>query len=83
MRPAIVRLGGKQIGNGPRVDGYEIRSACVTSNTPCVTTVPGAAAAVQGIESLLRGDIGVRALQEWHADLAALRAANGQARHGG
>ena len=43
-------------GNGPRVDGYEIRSACVTSNTPCVTTVPGAAAAVQGIESLLRGD---------------------------
>jgi carbamoyl-phosphate synthase large subunit len=61
-------------GNGPRVDGYEIRSACVTSNTPCVTTVPGAAAAVQGIESLLRGDLNVRPLQEWHADLAALRA---------
>ncbi len=60
-------------GNGPRVDGYEIRSACVTSNTPCVTTVPGAAAAVQGIEALLRGDINVRALQEWHADLAAAR----------
>ena len=60
-------------GNGPRVDGYEIRSACVTSSTPCVTTVPGAAAAVQGIESLLRGDVGVRALQEWHSDLAAAR----------
>jgi carbamoyl-phosphate synthase large subunit len=61
-------------GNGPRVDGYEIRSACVTSSTPCVTTVPGAAAAVQGIESLLRGDTGVRALQDWHAELAASRA---------
>ena len=30
-------------GNGPRVDGYEIRSACLTSSTPCVTTMPGAA----------------------------------------
>ncbi len=60
-------------GNGPRVDGYEIRSACVTSNTPCVTTMPGAAAAVQGIEALMRGDITVRPLQEWHADLAAAR----------
>jgi carbamoyl-phosphate synthase large subunit len=62
-------------GVGPRVDGYEIRSACVTSNTPCVTTVPGAAAAVQGIESLLRGDVGARSLQQWHADLLAGRAA--------
>jgi carbamoyl-phosphate synthase large subunit len=73
-------------GNGPRVDGYEIRSACVTSNTPCVTTVPGAAAAVQGIEALLRGDLNVRTLQEWHADLAALRAQGGQGgpgTHGG
>ncbi|HEX4018338.1 MAG TPA: carbamoyl-phosphate synthase large subunit [Frankiaceae bacterium] len=69
-------------GNGPRVDGYEIRSACVTSNTPCVTTVPGAAAAVQGIESLLRGDLNVRPLQEWHADLAALRAQAGSVSNG-
>jgi hypothetical protein len=28
---------------------------------------------VQGIEALIRGDVGVRPLQEWHADLAALR----------
>jgi carbamoyl-phosphate synthase large subunit len=73
-------------GNGPRVDGYEIRSACVTSNTPCVTTVPGAAAAVQGIEALLRGDLNVRPLQEWHADLAVLRASaaqGGPGTHGG
>ncbi|MGB6204648.1 carbamoyl-phosphate synthase large subunit, partial [Mycolicibacter algericus] len=34
--------------SGPRVDGYEIRSAAVGVNIPCVTTVQGAAAAVQG-----------------------------------
>jgi hypothetical protein len=28
---------------------------------------------VQGIEELVRGDIGVRPLQEYHADLAAWR----------
>ena len=53
--------------SGPRVDGYEIRSAAVTMNIPCVTTVQGASAAVQGIEAAIRGDIGVRSLQELHA----------------
>ena len=46
---------------GPRLDGYEIRTAAVAADIPCITTVPGAAAAVQGIEALLRGDIGGRA----------------------
>ncbi len=53
--------------SGPRVDGYEIRSAAVAMNIPCITTVQGAAAAVQGIEAAIRGDIGVRSLQELHA----------------
>lgn len=53
--------------SGPRVDGYEIRSAAVAMNIPCVTTVQGASAAVQGIEAGIRGDIGVRSLQELHA----------------
>ncbi|MBS9532183.1 carbamoyl-phosphate synthase large subunit [Mycobacterium sp. M1] len=53
--------------SGPRVDGYEIRSAAVSMNIPCVTTVQGAAAAVQGIEAGIRGDIGVRSLQELHS----------------
>jgi carbamoyl-phosphate synthase large subunit len=48
-----------------RIDGYEIRTAAVMANIPCITTVQGLAAAVQGIESLLVGDIGVRSLQEW------------------
>jgi carbamoyl-phosphate synthase large subunit len=53
-----------------RLDGYEIRTAAVRRGIPCVTTVAGLAAAVQGIEATIRGEMGVRSLQE-HA--AALR----------
>jgi carbamoyl-phosphate synthase large subunit len=61
-------------GSGdPRVDGYEIRTAAVSAGIPCLTTVQAAGAAVQGIEELVRGEIGVRSLQEYHADLAAWR----------
>jgi len=52
---------------GPRLDGYEIRSAAVRRGVPCVTTVPGLGAAVQGIEAIIRGEVGVRSLQE-HAE---------------
>ncbi|UGT63238.1 carbamoyl-phosphate synthase large subunit [Nocardia asteroides] len=55
--------------SGPRVDGYEIRSAAVGVNIPCITTVQGAAAAVQGIEAVINGGIGVRSLQELHSAL--------------
>ncbi len=61
-------------GVGPRLDGYEIRTAAVTRGVPCITTVQGLAAAVQGIESLQKGEAGVRSLQEHGADLAARRA---------
>jgi carbamoyl-phosphate synthase large subunit len=56
--------------SGPRLDGYEIRTAAVRRGIPCVTTAAGLAAAVQGIEAIIRGEVGVRSLQE-HA--AALR----------
>ncbi|MGZ4555454.1 MAG: carbamoyl-phosphate synthase large subunit [Mycobacteriaceae bacterium] len=59
--------------SGPRVDGYEIRSAAVSAGIPCITTVQGAAAAVQGIEASIRGDIGVRPLQHMHRALRAQR----------
>jgi carbamoyl-phosphate synthase large subunit len=59
--------------SGPRVDGYEIRSAAVSMNIPCVTTVQGASAAVQGIEAGIRGDIGVLSLQELHSELGSHR----------
>ena len=54
---------------GPRVDGYEIRTAAVSRDIPCITTVQGAAAAVQGIEAGIRGNIGVRPLQALQAAL--------------
>jgi carbamoyl-phosphate synthase large subunit len=56
-------------GASARSDGYEIRSAAVTADIPCITTVPGAAAAVMGVEALMRGDMTVRPLQELHAAL--------------
>ena len=62
-------------GIGARLDGYEIRTAAVTRGVPCITTIQGAAACVQGIEALVRGDIGVRSLQEHHAVLRSLTAA--------
>ena len=61
--------------SGPRVDGYEIRSAAVLMNIPCITTVQGAAAAVQGIEAAIRGDIGVRSLQDQHEAMRTGRSA--------
>jgi carbamoyl-phosphate synthase large subunit len=53
-------------GASARRDGYEIRSAAVAADVPCATTVPGAAAAVMGIEALIRGDMDVRPLQQLH-----------------
>ncbi len=61
--------------SGPRLDGYEIRTAAVTAGIPCLTTVQAAAAAVQGIEELVHGDVGVRSLQDFHRSLAEWRRA--------
>jgi carbamoyl-phosphate synthase large subunit len=58
---------------GPRVDGYEIRTAAVSAGIPCLTTVQAAAAAVQGIEEISRGEVGVRSLQDLHAQLTEWR----------
>jgi carbamoyl-phosphate synthase large subunit len=62
---------GSPGNSGPRLDGYEIRAAAVAAGIPSITTVQGMAAAVQGVEALLAGGIGVRSLQEFHADLRA------------
>jgi carbamoyl-phosphate synthase large subunit len=60
-------------GVGARLDGYEIRTAAVSRGVPCITTVQGLAAAVQGIEALTRGEITVASLQEHAATLQQLR----------
>ncbi len=62
--------------SGFRRDGYEIRTAAVRRAIPCITTVQGLWAAVQGIEAIDRDEVGVRSLQE-HA--ARLRGAPGAA----
>jgi carbamoyl-phosphate synthase large subunit len=56
---------GTTSGGSPRLDGYEIRSASIMSNIPCITTVQGLGAVVQGIEAARASDIGVRSLQDW------------------
>jgi carbamoyl-phosphate synthase large subunit len=50
------------------VDGYEIRTASVATSIPCITTVQGLAATVQGIEALLSRALDVRSLQSWALD---------------
>ena len=61
---------GVTTGGSPRIDGYEIRTAAVAEGIPCITTIQGLAAAVQGIEALISGSIGVKSLQEWALHLA-------------
>ena len=58
-------------GSGTRGDGYEIREAAVTNGVPCITTLAGILAAIQGVESLQRGPLTVRSLQEHQAALRA------------
>jgi carbamoyl-phosphate synthase large subunit len=60
-------------GVGSRLDGYEIRTAAVSKGVACITTVQGLSAAVQGIEALIRGEIGVVPLQEYGAAVRAGR----------
>ncbi|WP_326794835.1 carbamoyl-phosphate synthase large subunit [Streptomyces sp. NBC_01808] len=61
-------------GTGGRLDGYDIRTAAVARGVPCLTTVQALAAAVQGIEALTRGEVGVRSLQEHAGHLTEARA---------
>jgi carbamoyl-phosphate synthase large subunit len=53
-------------GRGPRTDGYHIRTVATAVGVPCLTTLPGAFAAVRGIEALRAGIGEPRSLQEHH-----------------
>jgi len=50
-----------------RKDSSLIRRTAVTQNIPYYTTVDGAQAAVGGIEALLKGEMTVQTLQDYHA----------------
>ncbi len=54
-------------GRRARTDGYYIRTAAAARGVPCITTVPGIMATVQGIEALRDGRGLPRPLQEYHA----------------
>ncbi len=53
-------------GKKPKADKVTIRSESVAHGIPCITTLSGASAAVNGIESLLKRRISVNSIQEYH-----------------
>ncbi len=57
-------------GSGARADGYEIRTAAVRHEIPCVTTMTGASAAVRAITARRQQEAEVRSLQEIHGMVA-------------
>jgi carbamoyl-phosphate synthase large subunit len=56
-------------GPNARADGYAIRAATTSMDKPIITTVQELAAAVQGIEAQLHGELRVKPLQEHARDL--------------
>jgi carbamoyl-phosphate synthase large subunit len=58
-------------GRGARTDGYLIRTAAAVAGVPCVTTLPGAFAALRGIEALRGPRTEPRTIQEYHAEAMA------------
>ncbi len=54
-------------GRGARTDGYLIRRKALMHGVPCITTLAAAAAAVQGIESRIRGGERAHSLQGLYA----------------
>jgi carbamoyl-phosphate synthase large subunit len=53
-------------GHRPKRDQVSIRAVAVAHNVPLITTISGAAASVNGIEALLKEEVHVRSLQEYH-----------------
>ncbi len=53
-------------GRKPKSDMKQIRNLAVSHGIPCITTFPGARAAVNGIEALLKGKFEVKSIQEYN-----------------
>ncbi len=58
-------------GRLPRADEVQIRSAASTLGIPCITTMSGAQASVNGIASLLKHGLSVKPIQHYHELLKA------------
>lgn len=69
--PELIKRGNiKLIVNTPsgrrgRSDMRPIRSLAIMHGVPCITTIQGAQAAVNGMESILEGDLSVKSIQEY------------------
>jgi len=55
-------------GHRPKRDQVSIRAEAVAHNVPLITTISGAAASVNGIEALLKEEVQVKSLQEYHEE---------------
>ncbi|MDO8603745.1 MAG: carbamoyl-phosphate synthase large subunit [Candidatus Omnitrophota bacterium] len=55
-------------GQKSQSDSKPIRSAAVMRGIPCITTISGAQAAVNGIEATLKNDFQVKSIQEYLAE---------------
>ncbi len=56
-------------GRIPRKDEVVIRSTAILYRIPSITTVAGAIASLKAIESLIKEDISVKSIQEYHRQL--------------
>jgi carbamoyl-phosphate synthase large subunit len=54
------------VGKIPYTDGFYIRRYAVDLNVPYITTITGAEAAVEAIESIKKGEISIHSLDEYH-----------------
>ena len=53
-------------GRGAQRDGRLIRTAAIQRGVPCITTVPGFKAAVEGIRALQGNQLTAKSIQDWH-----------------
>ena len=58
------------VGRGTRQDGWVIRTTAIQRSIPCITTVAGFNAAVEGIKAIRESELKVKPLQEWLVEIA-------------
>ena len=56
-------------GKRPREDTILIRSTAVRHSVPLITTISAAQAAVNAIETMLKGESSVKTIQEYHSEI--------------
>jgi carbamoyl-phosphate synthase large subunit len=57
-------------GKKPHKDGAVIRSTAVTRGIPCITTLAGAQASINGMESMISGEERVKSIQEYYESIS-------------